>query len=59
MSEFHVQRTCTVERPQKECKRFWDFCESFGFAVIVLTFAVVVALLLQNAGITFEAARPH
>lgn len=59
MTQINVQRKYSVDEPNKKRSRFWEFCESFGFAVIVLTFAVVVAMLLQQAGVTLEPVHPR
>ncbi|MCM2372078.1 hypothetical protein [Aporhodopirellula aestuarii] len=59
MTQIHVQRKCAVDAPDKKRSRFWEFCENFGFAVIVLTFAVVIAMLLQQAGVTLEPVHPR
>ena len=54
MAEIQVQRKCSIEVPKTTRSRFWEFCESFGFAVIVVTFSVVFVLLLERAGIKFN-----
>lgn len=54
MPEIHVQRKCSVETPNQKRSRFWEFCENFGFTVIVITFAVMMAILLEKAGYTLD-----
>ncbi len=54
MPEIHVQRKCSIETPKQEKSRLREFGENFGVAVIIITFALTTAILLEKAGYTLD-----
>lgn len=58
MPEIHVQRKCSIDATKQQQSRFWEFCESFGFTVIIITFAFTTVIILEKAGYTLDYPPP-